>query len=87
MYLILSTYLSDFWKLASPSITVLGRNRSIVPQGYEEIKSYSPDLAYLKSEGEFRPFRTDVVHRDNNSANFVNEIVDITRTYAVGRSK
>lgn len=64
--------------MASPSITVLGRNRSIVPQGYEEIKSYSPDLAYLKSEGEFRPFRTDVVHRENNSANFVNEIVDIT---------
>jgi hypothetical protein len=51
---------------------------SIVPQGYEEIQSYSSDLAYLKSEGEFRPFRTDDVQREDKSANFVNEIIDLT---------
>lgn len=51
---------------------------SIVPQSYEEKESYTNELAFLKDQGIFRPFRTDIVHEKEESANFVNEIKDIT---------
>jgi hypothetical protein len=38
---------------------------SIVPQRYDdtELIPYTPDIQYLKDEGEFRPFRTELLFR------------------------
>jgi hypothetical protein len=53
---------------------------SIVPQRYDEtaLIPYTPDIQYLKDEGEFRPFRTDLIFRREWGAvqNFENELVD-----------
>lgn len=50
---------------------------SIVPQSYEKEKPYGNELAFLKDEGIFRPFRTELVHRERECADFLNEITDI----------
>lgn len=53
---------------------------SIVPQRYDdtELIPYTPDIQYLKDEGEFRPFRTDLISRRTwkTVQNFENELVD-----------
>lgn len=54
---------------------------SIVPQRYDEteINPYSPEIQYLKDEGEFRPFRTDLIYRQswNVVQEFENELLDV----------
>jgi hypothetical protein len=53
---------------------------SIVPQRYDETEliPYTPDIQYLKDEGEFRPFRTDLITRRGREIvqNLESELVD-----------
>jgi hypothetical protein len=54
---------------------------SIVPHSYDstELIPYTPDVEFLKSEGEFRPFRPDLILQRGWTAvqEFENELVDI----------
>jgi hypothetical protein len=47
---------------------------SIVPITFEAQNPYSPDLAFLKSEGVFRPFRTEAILEDEKFEEFNQEI-------------
>ena len=54
---------------------------SIVPQDYdgEALNPYTPDIDYLKSEGEYRPFRPDALLGQDWDAvrDFENELMEI----------
>jgi len=69
---------------------------SIVPQRYDRtaLIPYTPDVQYLKAEGEFRPFRTDLIYQRQWKLvqDFENELREIVRSSEfqaklAGRSK